>query len=111
MVSSATFANVKESIRSGAVHVSVHALDEAAADDLLLQDIEAATLAAECIEDYPDDRRGPSCLVRCEIRASAVHALWGFDEPHRRAILITVYRPDPERWDNDFRTRRRGSAG
>jgi hypothetical protein len=48
VVSSSTFTNVKQSIRSGAVHVSVHARDEAAADDLLLEDIEAATLLADC---------------------------------------------------------------
>jgi hypothetical protein len=111
VVSSATFEHVKQSIRSDAVHVSVHARDDAVADDLWLQDVTAATLVADCIEDYPDDPRGPSCLVLCHIRESPVHALWGFDEPRLRAILITVYRPDPNRWSDDFRTRRGGDAG
>ena len=93
MVLSETFSQVKQALHAGAVHVSVHARDVAVADGLLMQDIESTTLGADCIEDYPSDPRGPSCLVRC------------------RAILITVYRPDPDRWSSDFRTRRRASAG
>jgi len=111
MVLSETFSQVKQAIQAGAVHVSVHARDEAAADELLLQDVESATLRGDCIEDYPSDPRGPSCLVFCEIAGRPVHLLWGFDEVCLRAILITVYRPDPDRWSSDFRTRRRGSAG
>lgn len=111
MVSSESFSQVKQAIHAGAVYVSVHARDEAVADDLLMQDIQAATLGADCIEDYPEDPRGPSCLLLCTIGGRPVHALWGFDEHRLRAILITVYRPDSNRWSNDFRTRRRSDAG
>jgi hypothetical protein len=111
MASSETFPQVKQAIDAGNVYVSVHARDEAIADDLLMPDIEAATLRADCIEDYPADPRGPSCLLLCEIGGRPVHVLWGFDAVHLRAILITVYRPDPDRWSSDFRTRRRGGAG
>jgi hypothetical protein len=110
MVSSRTFEDVKKAIQAGAVHVSVHARDEAVADDLRLPDIEAATLGADCIEDYPDDPRGPSCLLLCAIGERPIHTLWGFDEHHLRAILITVYRPDSNRWSNDLRTRRRNAG-
>ena len=99
-------------LRAGLVRVSSHALVEAEADGLMLNEIEAATFAGECIEDYPDDPRGPSCLVlghRAD--GSAVHHLWGFDEPAEQAILITVYLPDPQRWSEDFRRRRGRDAG
>jgi hypothetical protein len=36
----------------------------------------------------------------------AVHAVWAFDEGAGRAILVTVYRPDPARWSDDLKTRR-----
>lgn len=108
MTSSTTFERVKHAIEARAVHVSLHAGDEAVQDGLLLDDIEAATLDGECMEEYPDDPRGPSCLVLGTTGGlTPVHALWGFDAQRDRAILITVYHPDPQRWSADFRTRRR----
>jgi hypothetical protein len=74
----------------------MHALREAEADGLALEQIKTATLAGECIEDYPDDPRGPSCLVRGWVP---------------EAILITVYLPDPQRWSDDFGRRRARDAG
>jgi hypothetical protein len=92
--------------------VSSHALQEAEEDALSLSDIEEATLEGDCIEDYPVDPRGPSCLVLCRLADGRyLHVLWGFDEPSRQAILITVYLPDPQRWSEDFRTRRPRNDG
>ena len=104
---SRTFRAVLESLRSALVRFSSHALSEAEEDGLILSHIEAACVVGECIEDYPTDPRGPSCLVRGKLAdGSIVHALWGFDAPSRQAILITVYLPDPQRWTEDFRKRR-----
>jgi hypothetical protein len=109
---SQTLAAVVAAIGSGLVRVSSHALAEAEADGLMLSEIEAATCAGECIEDYPGDPRGPSCLVLGHrLDGSSVHAIWGFDEPTRQAILITVYLPDVQRWTDGFRRRRARDAG
>lgn len=78
------------------MRVSMHALREAEADGLALEQLETITLAGECIEDYPDDPRGPSCLVLGWLP---------------KAILITVYLPDPQRWSDDFGRRRSRDAG
>ena len=104
---SETFRLVVEAVREGRLRISAHALQEAEEDELTLAGIEAATCAGDCIEDYPDDPRGSSCLVLGpHPQAGAVHALWGFDAPTRHAILITVYVPDPGRWSEDLRERR-----
>jgi hypothetical protein len=109
---SATFAAVVEAVGAGRVRVSAHALREADADGLTFDQIEAATLGGECIEAYPTDPRGQSCLVLGRPPdAGAIHALWGFDAPSQHAILITVYRPDPQRWSGDFRRRRARDVG
>lgn len=103
---------VVDAVVAGRVRVSAHALREAEEDGLTLGDIEAATLGGECIEDYPDDPRGPSCLILgWRDRGGPVHAVWGFDVVSRQAILITVYLPDPQRWSDDFRRRRARDAG
>ena len=107
-----TFGSVVESVAQGRLRVSTHALWEAEADGLTLEQVEAATLGGDCIEDYPDDPRGPSCLVLGRLAdGSALHAVWGFDGPSRQAILITVYLPDPQRWSDDFRRRRASDVG
>lgn len=104
---SKTFDSVRTAVAAGDVHVSKHARDEAVRDALSVMDVIHATARSEVIEDYPDDARGPSCLVL--LRAAdgrPVHAVWAFDDAARRAILVTMYRPDPDRWSEDFRQRR-----
>jgi hypothetical protein len=71
-------------------------------------DVIDATRCGDVIEDYPTDPRGASCLALITVgNDRPVHAVWAFDEGSGRAILITVYRPDPTRWSDDFRHRRR----
>jgi hypothetical protein len=54
---------IKQQIRSGNDEVSGHAEDERQAERISIADVEAALLSAEMLEDYPNDPRGPSCLV------------------------------------------------
>jgi len=106
-VQSDTFERVCTAIASGRIHVSEHAYDEAIEDDLSIMDVVDRTPSGEVIEDYPDDRRGSSCLALLNVGdEQPVHAVWAFDDGSGRAILITVYRPDPARWSDDLRQRR-----
>jgi hypothetical protein len=107
-VQSDTFAKVCAAVAAGQVHVSEHAYDEAVDDGLSVVDLLDATPSGEVIEDYPTDPRGASCLALIAVgNDRPVHAVWAFDEGAGRAILITVYQPDPARWSDDFRIRRR----
>jgi hypothetical protein len=70
-------------------------------------DVIDRTPNGEVIEDYPGDPRSSSCLVLLNVGdEQPVHAVWAFDDGSGRAILITVYRPDPARWSDDLRQRR-----
>jgi len=60
------------------------------------------------IEEYPDGRMGPSLLALHVLPSGPVHAVWGMFRPNaQNAVLVTVYLPDEENWDDDFRTRRK----
>jgi len=50
------------------------------------------------IEDYPDDKYGPSCLVLGFAAAGKViHVQYSY--PARTLVkIITVYEPDPNEW-------------
>ena len=62
---------------------------------------------AEVIEDYPEDKYGPSCLILERTRANRpLHIQCS--HPSRPVIkIITLYEPDTRLWI-DFRTRRTG---
>lgn len=70
------------------------------------EDIEEAIRNGVIIEDYPDDPRGPSCLILGRSGGRTLHAVCGRLE-EEQILIITAYEPDPGEWESDWRTRRR----
>jgi hypothetical protein len=86
-----------------------HALDEMNAPDELIspEEVRAVVFRGEIIEDYPADPRGHSCLMLgFGMDARPVHVVCS---PKREFLtVITVYLPDRQRWESDWKTRRHG---
>jgi hypothetical protein len=61
------------------------------------------------IEDYPGYPKGASVLVlQIDKDGQPVHVVWGIPEGQERpAVLVTAYRPDPDRWNENFMKRKR----
>lgn len=105
---SQTLVKVRLLVASGAVRISSHGYDELAADAIAVRDLIGGIEAASVVEDYPEYGKGPCVLVlQHDRRGKAIHVVWGIpkgkDSP---AVLVTAYRPDPERWSDDFRRRK-----
>lgn len=99
--------DLQQALRRGLVHVSDHADDEANQDRLSLDEIHDSLRSGEIIEDYPTDRPYPSCLVMGRSgNADPIHSVWAYNRQTGFSVLITVYRPDPARWHDNY-TRRR----
>jgi hypothetical protein len=66
-----------------------------------------AILNGETIEDYPNDKPFPSCLIfgRTEERRP-IHAVCAYSKGDVIAIIITTYEPDINMWI-DYGYRRR----
>jgi hypothetical protein len=78
-------------------YVYSHRADlERRADGLTLAQVEAALLAGQVLEHYPDTGRGESCLVLGFAGEQAIHAVCGWRGD--RMALITVYVPQPPKF-------------
>ena len=61
----------------------------------------------EIIESYPEDKYLPSYLVYAVSGGEVFHVVFAVDVPAEHVRVVTVYRPDPEAWETDEKTRRR----
>lgn len=60
----------------------------------------------EVIASYPDDTPYPSTLLLGFDDGQPIHVVVAQDAAAALCHIVTVYRPDPELWGDDFKTRR-----
>lgn len=103
-----TLRRIQELVSSGEVRVSEHAYDELANDGIFATDLIFSLSSARVVEDYPHYGKGPCVLVLQALpNGDPIHAVWGIPKTAKSpAVLITGYRPDPDRWSDNFMTRK-----
>jgi hypothetical protein len=97
---------IREKIRREEYEISFHAEKERYTEDITIDDLENAIRNGEILEDYPDDKRGPSCLILGNSQKKPIHIVCGYTSV-KWIRIITVYIPRPPKWI-DERTRFRG---
>jgi hypothetical protein len=95
---------MREHVKAGEYKFSDHAVKRMMKRQISRKEIETVLLAGEIIEEYPEDKYSPSCLI-CGMteEGRALHVLASLPP---QVVIITVYEPDPEEW-LEGRTRRR----
>ena len=103
-----TLEQIKKLVTNGGYRISEHGYDELAADGLLAQEIVEGLGKAEIVEVYPNYPKGPCVLaLQRDDGGQPVHAVWGIPKGESRpAVLVTAYRPDPDKWTEDFLERK-----
>ena len=97
--------NIRKKIEIDLFEFSKHAVDQSIIRRISVQDIRRVIANGTIIEDYPEDKYGPSCLIfGMTAGRRAIHIQCSY--PSRPIIkIITLYEPDPVRWV-EFKTRR-----
>ncbi len=92
------FDELKQKIALEEFELSRHATDQMAIRKISLQEILEVVQRSEVIEDNPDDKYWPSCLLLgLTGQGRILHVLCTY--PNRRLIkVITLYEPDPNEW-------------
>jgi hypothetical protein len=54
---------IREKIAAGSFEFSKHAVDQSILRGISVKEIRDAFSSGDIIEDYPDDKYGPSCLI------------------------------------------------
>ena len=98
-------ADIREKFQQGQFEYTQHAVDQSIIRHISVQELREAIEKSEIIEDYPDDKYGPSCLILGFTRKNRpIHIQCSY--PSRPLIkIVTLYQPDPQLWI-DLKVRR-----
>jgi hypothetical protein len=96
---------IREKFEKGLFEFSKHAVDQSIIRCISVQNVHEVISNGTIIEDYPEDKYGPSYLIfGMTAEGRPIHIQCSY--PSRSIIkIITLYEPDPVRWI-DFKKRR-----
>lgn len=83
---------------------SLHALKRMRKRKITSDEVINCIQNGEIIEEYPDDRPLPSCLVLGMADKRILHIVVGCGDEY--ISIITAYEPDITEWEPDFKTRK-----
>jgi hypothetical protein len=97
--------DIREKIDAGLFEFSKHAVDQSLRPGIRVEEIREVMSNGEIIEDYPNDKYGPSLLILgFTVPGRPLHIQCSY--PSRPLLkIITLYEPDADRWI-DFRHRK-----
>lgn len=97
---------IRTKVRNEMFELSAHALTRSTQRHILLDELIEAVVSGEVIEDYPNDRYGPSCLLLGYTHNKRpLHIQCSY--PSRLVLkIITVYEPTIDKWETNLKTRK-----
>lgn len=87
------------------IALTKHAKERLVERGITIDDVVQGIETGEIIKQYEDDKPLPSCLILGHVvNDGYIHIVVSNDEEH--IYLITAYYPDPNKWEEDFKTRK-----
>lgn len=103
MVPDDPLAFIRRCVRERNIHWTYHVNIRMVDRNLTRGEILEAIDSYEIIELYPEDKYLPSYLV---LAAGLFHVQFAADVEGDNVRVVTAYRPDPNEWESNLKTRR-----
>ena len=87
-----------------AMVLTQHSRKRFAERGISIDDIRYAFKTGEIIEQYPEDKPFPSCLILGYSAERALHVVASIDDD--LVYIITAYAPSPEKWEANWKKRK-----
>ena len=76
--------DIIDAIRNHRIRITDHADEEAQADRLSFDEVFISVFQGQVIEDYPDGKPFPSCLIYGDtFSGEPVHSVWAYNQENR----------------------------
>ncbi|MBI4567964.1 MAG: DUF4258 domain-containing protein [Planctomycetes bacterium] len=85
---------------------SAHAITRMYARAISADDVWHVVKRGEILADYADDQPHPSRLLMAFVGTRPLHVVVAYDARDGAGYVVTVYEPDKDRWEDDFKRRR-----
>ena len=100
-----TIDNIRDYVLKYRVDWTNHCLNRLSKRNITIEDVKCAINNGKIIEYYYEDYPFPSCLILGNTRDNEIiHIVCGISENY--VHMITAYRPDSDKWEDDMKTRR-----
>lgn len=96
---------IKQQVKAGNYRFTIHGFERCVERHISPNEVKYVILSDEVIEEYPEDKYGPSCLIYGITEDGKIlHVQCSIDP----VWIITAYDPtlNPEEWENNFKRRR-----
>lgn len=88
--------SIKDRILKGEYRFSEHAVKRMIKRFIERFEVEEAIISGEVIEEYPEDKYSPSCLIYGKTKNGRdLHVQLSLPP---KVVIITTYEPDPREW-------------
>ncbi len=98
---------IKSCIRKRKIHWTYHVNMRMQKRFIARKKIIEAVESFEIIEKNPEDKYLPSYLLWAQHENDIFHVLVAVDNVNEQVIIITAYRPDDEKWESNYKKRRK----
>ncbi len=82
-----------------------HSLKRMFEQEIPPEDVLEVVRTGEVIKEYPHDKPYPSYLMLKFVRNGPVHTVLANDVMKGICFIVTAYKPDPNMWSKDFKTK------
>jgi hypothetical protein len=98
---------IRECLKTKSYYLTKHAVIARLNRNITTIQLKQALFNGKIIEKYPDDTPYPSCLVLGWLESGdPLHIVCSRGDTEPELRIVTVYQPDDEKWNSDYKVRK-----